>query len=246
MEIPKSWDKVTVEGYINLMKSLEKESEDVILESIKRIVFLTGCEPEEASQCTLDQIQDIKRLVNTPLPTRLKTRFKLKGINYRLLYLTSERLSKWTNEDLETLNKLDARQMTGGEYCAAMDVIARGQLDNLHHVMFLISQPIKFGFKKKFPFFGWKDYDFLAYEIKDRINDFKSLTMEVAYPASVFFCEASKKLTTSLQEYSENEMMTIVEQMDQLESELAEEQGGSTSLMDSLVETKPNGDSSKK
>jgi len=225
--IPSNWDKITIENYVGFMKSFPKKGDkpkasDLLTQQIVRAGLITGCEPEQAENLKLADYAKVNQLARTPLPQKLVLRFKLKDIKYRLLYQSKHR-SGGRLKEIERLNPnktLDARQMDGGEYAAQMNVIQRGHLDGLHQIMFNLCEPIKWGFRKQFPFVGYYGYEFTDYETEDRINDFKSLPMDVANPASVFFCRVSNQLTITLVSSSIQKTKKIATKMKTLENEL--------------------------
>lgn len=201
--VPENWDKVTLEGFAAFNRSLKEEPETAQEKydlMIKQVMYLTNCEPEEAEKATIEDFGKVKRLIKTPKPQLLHKTFELNGIKYRFKLLSGTR--------------------TGGELTAINNVSKRGVIDNLHQIMFLISEPIKFGFKKQFPFIGWKSYQFDNVEVADRINDFKQMTLEVANPAAVFFSKVRKELFDLLENYLIEEMKNQTEQMKELEADL--------------------------
>ncbi len=223
--IPSNWNNVSIEGYVSFMKSIGKKTEtvgDLARLQISRTCFITGCEVEDAQKLTTKEYTKVQRLIKAPLPIKLKTTFKLKGIRYRL-----SRVSDLTGERIEKIKALDARKLSGGEYSAVMNVRKRGHLDSLHQVMYLLCEPMKWGFRSKLIFLGWKPYEFKPYEVEQRINDFKSLPMDVANPAAVFFCILSKVLTKALEDYSLNQLKTITKQMKKLHKDLETDLDGS-------------------
>lgn len=233
LTIPSNWNDVTIEGYVAFMKSAGKENEienpaDLSRLQQARVCYLTGCEPEEAKKVTTKEYARTQRLVKIPLPVKLKLKFKLNGIRYRIIYqhdrMTGERSDAISK--LDTINKLDASKMDGGGYASIMNCAKRGHLDTLHQIMFLLSEPVKWGFRKKWIFLGWKAYDFKEYEVEDRINDFQHLTMEIANPVAVFFCNLSKVLTIGLEDYSLSEMNKMTTKMKKLQQELENDSDG--------------------
>ena len=223
--IPDNWDKVTIEGYISFMKSLGKETEttgDLARLQMSRVCFLTGCEPEDARELTVEEYTKVQRLTKVDLPQRLIFNFKLKGIRYKLIH----QATKLTGKRSEAIKTLDAKKLSGGEYASIMNVAKRGQLDNLHQIMFNLCEPLKFGFRSKFPFIGWKAYEFSSAEVEDRINDFKELTMDVTNPASVFFCRVSRDLTKALEDYSYSQLQKMTKQMEELRADLEKDLDG--------------------
>lgn len=201
--IPNNWDNVTLEGFAAFNRSLKEEPANDI-ESIelmiKQVMYITDCEVEEAELATIDDFKQLKKLINTEKPQRLIKTFKLNGIKYRFKLLSGTR--------------------SGGELTAINNVSKRGVIDNLHQIMFLISEPLKFGFKKQFPFIGWKPYTFDNVEVPDRINDFKQMTLKVANPAAVFFSKVRKELQPLLANYLIEVMMEQQREMKELEQDL--------------------------
>ena len=212
--IPNNWDDITIEGYVAFNKSLKETAStntDIVELQIKRVCYLTGCEPEEAEKLTTEEYAKVNELIKTPMPSLIRKRFKVCGKSYRFKLLSGPR--------------------TGGEYAAIMNTIKGdggldAKLDNLHHIMFLISEPIKFGFRKKFPFVGWKPYQFEGRDIPDRIQDFKQMKLKYANPAAVFFSKVSKELTSLLGDYSISALKEMTVQMKELEADLNEHMDG--------------------
>jgi hypothetical protein len=204
--IPSKWDDVTIEGYVAFIKSLDENpvtNIDIVNLQIKRVCYLTGCEPEEAEQLSTKGLAAITKLIKTPLPQMGRKRFKLNGINYRFKLLSGPR--------------------TGGEYAAIMNAAKGGKLDNLHHIMFLISEPIK---RHWLMFWKWKSYEFEATDIPQRIQDFKQLPLKIANPAAVFFSRLSKELTNLFQDYSLSQLKEITKGMQELEADLKKPMDG--------------------
>lgn len=223
--IPKNWNKVTIEGYVSFMKSINKKTEtaaELVRLQISRACYLTGCEVEEAQKLTTTEYSKVKKLATTPLPQNLKTSFKLKGIRYRLIH----QAQKLTGDRTDNIRTLDAKLMNGGQYASVMNCVKRGHLDTLHQILFNLCEPMKFGFRNKLIFIGWKPYDFKEHEVEERINDFHSLTLDVANPASVFFCKVSKLLIKSLEDYSYSQLREMNKQMKKLQADLIADSDG--------------------
>ena len=161
--IPKSWDKITIEQFVELQDALDEKPKtdlEIVNNKILQAVILSGLTVEEVEELSLDELENVNRLLGSDLPQRIRKSFKLNGIRYKVIF--------------------DARKLNGSRYIAVMNTAKRGTIKGLHQVMYSISQPTKFGFRKKFPFIGYKDYEFKAYEVEDRINDFKQLTIDIA------------------------------------------------------------------
>ncbi len=199
--VPDNWNKVTLEGYAAFMRSLKEEpetAEEKYNLMIKQVMYLTNCEPEEAESATVEDFSKIKRLIKTPKPELLHKEFELNSIRYRFKLLSGTR--------------------TGGELTAINNVQKRGVIDNLHQIMFLISEPLK---RKRFGL-GWEPYEFDNVEIPERINDFKQLTLEVANPAAVFFSRVRNELQDLLENYLLDEMDKQMKELKELEADLKE------------------------
>ncbi len=201
--IPENWNNVTLEGFAAFNRSLKQEpsnDKESIELMIKQVMYITDCEPEQAEKATINDFKKLKKLINAPKPQRLIKKFKLNGIRYRLKLLSGTR--------------------TGGELTAINNVSKRGVINNLHQIMFLISEPIKFGFKKQFPFIGWYPYEFEQVDISDRIRDFKKMTLKVANPAAVFFSKVRDELQPLLTNYLIEVMENQQKEMKELEQAL--------------------------
>lgn len=228
-KIPKNWNKVTIGGYNAFLKSVNSEEEETPVSSIidtqiMRVCYLTGCQPEEAELCTTPEYAKVQNLVKQPLPQQLKHfQFKLKGIRYKLLFQSKD----LTGKRIKAIKTLDARKMNAGQYAAHMNVAKRGYLDNLHQVMFNLCQPMRFVFKKSFPFIGWKPYEFEPQEVEQRIAEFKELTMDIVNPAAVFFCKVSKKLTNVLEESLMENLEKMNKKLEKAQADLLEYSDGS-------------------
>ena len=207
--IPKNWNKVPLENFVHYLKYKDEKPET--LEErfnllYKRICAILDCTIEEAKALNVGEQAKINKLMNTPLPERLMIQFKHKGISYRPIK--------------------HAKNLSGARYASIKDVAKRGVDDNLHHILFLVCTPVRFGFRKRFPFIGWKDYEFEAQDMGDRIKDFKTLPMEVVNPVAIFFLTLSKKLSDLLSDYSHNEIQKMIAKMSALQKDLEEDMDG--------------------
>lgn len=203
--IPKNWDKIPLSNFIQYLEARKLEPKDekdrfeILYKKASAILDISIDEARELK--TKDQIALIK-LMKQPFPHILPLRFKHKGIKYRPFIFA---------------NKLD-----GNKYSAIKTLQAKGN-DSLHQVLFLVCEPVKFGFRKKFPFIGWKSYEFKPDEIGKRIEEFKDLPMEVANPISVFFLTLSKKLNVLLRDYSIQEMDNLNKMMKEFQASLGKD-----------------------
>lgn len=209
MKIPKNWDKIPLKNFVHYLDYINEEAET--LEQRFDLLYKRSCAilditVSEARLLTVEDQKNLIRLMNKKMPSRLMLKFKHKGIRYRPII------------KVETIN--------GGKFAAIKNAAKRGTAKNLHQILFLVSEPIKFGFKKQFPFIGWKAYEFKPEEIGARINDFKDIPMEVANPMSVFFLTLSKELSNLLSDYSVQHLLKLTEQMAQLQASLENDMDG--------------------
>ena len=202
--IPKSWNKIPLENFVHYLEYKDEEPEtleerfDLLY---KRTCAILGCSVKEAKALTVEDQGDLVRLMNSEFPTKLKPVFRHKGIRYRKIP--------------------QIKDMDGGRYAAIKNAAKRGAQDNLHHILFLVCEPIKLT-----PYGVWKPYEFKPEEIEDRIRDFKSLPMEVANPITVFFLTLSKLWKDLLDDYSIQTLTKMTGQMEELQTSLESDMDG--------------------
>lgn len=204
MMIPSNWDKIPLENFVHYLEYKDEEPEtleerfDLLY---KRTCAILDCSVKEAKDLTVEDQADLVKLMNSPFPTKLKPVFKHKGIRYRKI--------------------AQIKDMDGGRYAAIKNAAKRGVGDNLHHILFLVCEPIKLT-----PYGTWKPYEFKPEDIEDRIKDFKSLPMEIANPITVFFLTLSKLLKNLLDDYSTQTLMKMTDQMAELQASLENDMDG--------------------
>lgn len=195
-----TWDDITIEQFAELQKTFKDKPDNIVDKLNQRILqtsIITGKDLDEVERMTLKELDEIDKLIKTPLPTKLHKRFRINGIVYEFI----------TN----------ARELAGGQYMSIMESIKEDPFDHLHVVMFNISRPIKITLK------GFKSYEFEASEIPDRIEDFKKMPISIANPIAVFFCNLSKDLMISLQDYSLKNQEILTKRIKQMIQELEED-----------------------
>ena len=209
MKIPKNWDKIPLKNFVHYLEYMNEEAET--LEQRFDLLYKRACAilditVEEAKALSIEQQSQLIKLINKKMPTRLMLQFKHKGIKYRPI--------------------IKVEKLNGGKYAAIKNAAKRGTAKNLHQILFLVCEPVKFGFKKQFPFIGYKPYEFTPEEIGARINDFKDIPMEIANPISVFFLTLSKELSNLLNDYSVQHLLKLTEEMAQLQASLEKDMDG--------------------
>lgn len=201
MKIPKKWDNIPLRNFVAYQEASELELKEFEMLYAK-VCAIMDCSLEEAKNMTIADKIDLEKLIKKPIPNRLRKRFKLNGVTYR------------------------RKKIKAGKYVAIKNAAKRGTLKNLHHILFLVCEPVKFGFRKQFPFIGWKAYEFEADEIKKRIIDFKELPMSVANPLSLFFLTFSKRLKSLLEDYSIKSLKEMQKKMEDIQASLEKDMDG--------------------
>lgn len=201
MKLPKNWNDVTLEQYVELLPSAFEKFDYIKLpahkelkKSMYTLSILSGKSIEDIKQLPKDFIEkrcgELSFLNELPAE-HYKATFKLNGVRYKV--------------------EPNANKMSAGSYITTMHLFQDLKKDpekiekNLHIILAQVVQPIKRkGFK-------WVNYDIDRIKIaEDFYND---LSMEIAYPICVFFCNLSKDLTRIIDVYS---MQTLTKQMTEL------------------------------
>lgn len=204
MRLPNNWNEVKLRQFIHYLEYKDEKpetTEERFNLLYKRICAITDCSVEEARNLKVKDQSKLQKLFNTKLEQRLFPSFKLNGVRYRPIGSKS--------------SFVDVRELDGERYAAIKQASKRGATKYLHQILFLICEPIKFGFKKSFPFIGWKGYEFNENEVENRINDFKELPMKYANPLSVFFLTLSRELNLGIQDYLEGFMEKTIQEAEE-------------------------------
>lgn len=201
MKIPKSWADISIANFSAYLKVTKKkqESNDVAYIT-QKVAAILGISIEEARKIPIEDVNKVVRVMGSKLPSRLMYSFKLKGQRYRAV--------------------IDARKLNGEKYTAIKMAQSRDANETLHHLLFLISEPRKFGIRKRFPFIGWKTFEFKPEDLEQRINDFKQLPVDIGWPMASFFLRVSEELKHRLKEYSLSELDKMTDQMRNLQADL--------------------------
>lgn len=203
MKTPKSWSDITIgnlSAYLKVVKDKQQPGEDDVRYLTRKVAAILGVSIEDARRIPIEELNHVTKLMATRLPSRLMLSFKLNGQRYRSV--------------------VDARKLNGEKYTAVKLIQSRGSDENLHHLLFLISEPRKFGIRKRFPFIGWKTIEFEPEELETRINDFKQLPVDIGWPMCSFFLRVSEELKHRLKEFSLNELETLIQKGRNLQADL--------------------------
>ena len=210
-----TWNDVTIEHFAEIQKILEDEPPEgatvnevnLHVHNTKKLIaeVLTDKSIEEIDEMLVGELEDIHDFICSDLPLRMHKRYKVNGITYQFTP--------------------DATELNSGSYISIMEEIKGNPFNTLHKVMFNIGKPMKFGFRKKLIFIGWKRYNLKPHQIHKEIEAFKKMPISIANPIAVFFCSLSKDLTNVLEDYSLNQMKEMTNQMDNLALDLQDGDG---------------------
>jgi len=195
--IPKDWSEVTLEMYTKLHPTLTVEGLsdlELVDNKINQISILTGLSLEDSENAPLTYMDNIKTLLETPLPTKIHRRFRIGKQNYEF--------------------NLDANKLKQGGYVAIMNAIKDDSIKNMHMTMFNLAKPIKASFV------GWKQFDFEPSEVTERLEEFKQMPISVAYPIAVFFLNLSRTLTEDLEGYFSKLMTSEKKKLEEIKADL--------------------------
>lgn len=179
--LPSNWDNVTIEQYVAVMNTLREEPKDEDGQwrlLIKRVSFVTGKEPDWVEDnLTLNDLNRMKALLNTPLPQKLVTRFRFNGKRYVV--------------------DIDPTKYKAGRYMSAMNQFRDDRIENMHRIIFQVC--------RETDWIG-RNVEVDLNVIRETIEGFKQLPLKIAAPIRFFFARMSESLTLDIQEYLTNQM----------------------------------------
>lgn len=223
MKVPKNWNNVPLENFTHYMEYINEAPEDIQgrIDLIKkRSCAVLGCTVKEVEGLTGEQQNELKKLMLTPMPSRLLLSFKHKGKRYRPLIYSKDRKNTKILEVVKDIYEkvgLDTKEFNGGKYSAFKGIQHRGTIKYLHQILFLCCKRVnRLG----------KEVELKPHEIEQGIEDFKTLPLEVAYPMFVFFLKVSERLKDVLNDYSKSQIAKIVEDMELLQADLEQDMDG--------------------
>jgi len=200
MNLPRNWKDITIGQYINLLPSSYKGMNEVE-KVIHSLSILTEQSKDEIRKLSIDQAKELNSKLDflNELPKEhYKATFKLNGVRYRV--------------------EPNANKMSAGSYITTMHLFQDLANDpekiekNLHIILAQVVQPIK----RKW--FKWVNYDIDRMQIAE--DFYNGLSMEVAYPICVFFCNLSKHLTPIIDDYSTRTLSKIQEELTEVQKDL--------------------------
>lgn len=192
--IPKNWNNITTEQFMRFDKA-QKEEPQTSLEKIdlmvKKACILTGMDELDVMNMNLSELSKVDVLASTPIPQKIYETFKLGDINY---------------EVIKKPNKLNAYRYAG--------VMEASKKNNLYEVLYFISRPFHLkGLKREY-------FEFEAWEVPERINDFKNLPITISHPIAAFFLRMSNECTNFLQGYSIEKMREMRKMLEEAKTDI--------------------------
>lgn len=197
MTIPTKWSEVSLQQYIELetLPKLDTDNEEEILKrKIVEAHILTGLSVEEIDKLPFGELYKIKELLSSKRPYKIRKRFKLNGIRYKV--------------------QLNPTKLNSDRFLSVLNLSRKDPVKKMPQILLNICTPYKR------TLFGRKYYDLEPDEFVKRIDDFKELKMSIANPILVFFYNLSEVLQQTILKYSENKMTQIQKEMKQTQAEL--------------------------
>ncbi len=195
MTLPTSWKEISLKTYClldgiikdNDLNTIDKDIEILSLLSEKPRSEILAL-PFNVRHGYLRKIEFLNNLNSIkPLQSAKSFRFFIKGKRFEI--------------------KLNATELTGGQYIDLMTFLKDPEAtnQNIHNILAVIVLPLKFGlFKSK--------YDGEAHAIRAAFF-YENMSVSIAYPILVFFCNLSEHLTQAIQDYLKTE---TVKKMDMI------------------------------
>lgn len=200
LNVPTSWDDVTVKEWQAITKVLEDDADDYLKEC-GIISILTGVDVDEVQQLTRKAHGDIMQELGF-LKTQPKGSVKqYKRINGRLYYFEKH-----------------ARNITGGQYIDIQHYLKGDFTQNLHHLLACFAVRMKWNGKQKYT---GKDHDQVAKDMQD-------LPMSFVKPLTDFFLLDYLRCVGRLAHYLEKRGLKLKAQAEKELKRSKPDGGGST------------------
>jgi len=204
--IPKNWDEVSVDLFVKLYPTFKNKDlglNEIIEQKQLQLSMIKGISFKDAENCLETEAKEVKKLLDTPLPTKIVKYFSLP--RYKTNLETGEKVS-----DGKTTYRfnIDANELNSSGYVGIMNAIKEDPIKNLHATLFNLATPV-------YSLWRLKSYEFSNAEVGDRMEEFKQMPISIAYPIAVFFLNLSKALIPVTEDY-------LMESLRKMEKELIE------------------------
>lgn len=188
MRLPKGWDEVTIDQFLKYTTICTRKWEDPIDLEVNVLATFSGKEPKEIEKLKTKElmayIKQLEFLKELP-KTNVHTHFRLNGKRYKACLTFDE--------------------LTAGQFVNFSDILkgvkAEDYIYQAHQLiatMCLVEEGS--WFNKKFVYKGYK-------ETSDEF--YKHMSVAVAYPYYVFFCNVMEKALPVIQDYLSKEVTKL-------------------------------------
>jgi len=231
MNIPKSWDDITIGQYIELKPVLDQDWDNPISELIHLLAVLLKKSTQEVGKLNVKEYigirKDLSFIWETELPREVQNRFKVEDKWYEVV--------------------LNARELNGGQYISLVTKLKdvnndpNGTVNMLHEILASISIPVSKGKLK------WSKLEIEPSYYKETAQAFyRSLPMSVAYPIGIFFWNLSQSLMKAIQDYSNKKLTEAEKIKEEVMMDFLKDGDGSLRSITSLMEILRSGDTLNK
>jgi hypothetical protein len=188
MKLPSSWKQITIKQYLEIDTIIKDTSLELVERYIQILAAISGQSTDYFESIPIRKLKEyIRKLDFLSHPEEIKTKipssFWLKGRRYSVSWRVTT--------------------LTGGQYID-LNVFTKDKdaiTANLHNIMAVLCLPRKWWvFKSKYNGQQHKDRAALFYD---------NLSMAIAYPLAVFFCNLSVKLMPHIVLYLEEQESQI-------------------------------------
>lgn len=179
----RSWSDVTIKQYILSSDIINNKELDPLEREIELLCLFSGKTLPEVDQMTAEDfnkaIRSLAFLSDFNIKEKVKKDFIINGQSFQFNLLINKHL---------TGQYVDYNYFLKGTYEDAVK--------NMHNLLAVVAQPVVKG--KVLPYDGTKHS-----EVAKLFYDY--LTMDIAYPVFVFFCQVWRNLTPYIQTFLESE-----------------------------------------
>ncbi len=197
--IPKDWSGINIKQFVQLYPTFkigDMTNTEIIDNKIKQLSIIKGISLKEAELCTTIEANKVKLLMETELPTRIRKHFKINGITYRF--------------------NINANELDSSGYVGIMNSIKDDPIRNMHATMFNLATPVKYSWLRA----KFIPYEFKPSEVEERMEDFKRMPINIAYPIGVFFLNLSKNLIPVTEDYLRESLMKMNQELKETKEDL--------------------------
>jgi hypothetical protein len=213
------WSDVTIRQFYEAQEVINGEYEDELERSIALLCAVTGQTEIEILSLTHNEIAKLSKELS------FLNSLDTMGKEWPKWFMVQGRLFKPLR---------DIRKITGGQLIELL-TFSKEPLQNIHKILATLSLPCNWIGKAR-------KYDADKHnEISELFRE--HLTMDIAYPIAVFFCNLWEELLKNIQDYLEGETLKTIQSLDSTQAQalLSRLSDGYTQSISSQEGTEPNG-----